>query len=163
MKNFQNLMWAIVEEMVDSWRVCWSHHRGKQREPAVFLFAVIPELWMAVQKLVRSSAWQHFGMFVCLSVCLFVCLSICWMWTVGIAVERVLVTGWETLRTSGRTLCAVQRQRSTVQCSWVAEHWEPEPPAASPQLHPASSSCASSELQLFPHYTLYKHTHTGRQ
>ena len=91
------------------------------------------------------------------------CLSFCWMWTVGIAVERVLVTGWETLRTSGRTLCAVQRQRSTVQCSWVAEHWEPEPPAASPQLHPASSSCASSELQLFPHFTLYKHTHTGRQ
>ena len=67
-------MWAIVEEMVDSWRVCWSHRRGKQREPTVFLFAFIPELWMVVQKLVRSSAWQHFRMFVCLFVCLFVYL-----------------------------------------------------------------------------------------
>ena len=145
-------MWAILKEMVDSWRVCWSHRRGKQREPTVFLFAFIPELWMVVQKLVRSSAWQHFRMFFCL----FVCLFICWMWTVGIAVERVLVTGWETLRTSGRTLCAVQRQNivSQSQNRQLLHH---------NSILPLHRVHLQSYNYLHITHCTNTHTHTGRQ
>ena len=90
------------------------------------------------------------------SGCLFVCLF----------VYLLDVDSWYCSGESvGHRLGNIANQWKNIVCSAAAEHCEPvpEPPAASPQLHPASSSCASSELQLFPHYTLYKHTHTHRQ